>query len=170
MADPNYDIIFSGELAPGADPHAVRGRIRALFKLPDETLDKLFSGRPVAIKRHADAGTAARFHEVFLGAGALVQIRPAAQAEATGLPEDRRTAEPDAGMQLQLAPVDGAPLEKAPEIPPLNIDISHLHLIQAEGWTLEDCAPPTPAANMPDISHLTLVESEPIERREPPED
>jgi hypothetical protein len=171
MADPKYDLIFSGELTPGTDPGAVRERIRELFKLTDDTLEKLFSGRPVAIKRGVDTATAVRFRDAFRDAGAVVQVLPGEQVEATGFPEDQATGEPGAGDgELRLAPADDKPLETAPEIPPLTIDISYLQLIPGDGWTLEDCAPPTPPVRIPDIGHLTLVEPEPIERRETPED
>jgi hypothetical protein len=168
-ADPSYDIVFSGELTPGADPHAVRERLRALFKLPDETLDRLFSGRPVAIKRGVDAATAKRYRDVFRDAGAVVQTLTAEQDETGSSRAEHATSDAPreaADGGLQLAPMDGKPLETPPEIPPLDIDISHLQLVPGMNWSLEDCAPPIPPIHFPDISHLHLVAIEPVEQPE----
>jgi hypothetical protein len=168
MSETRYDIVFAGDLASGADPQAARARIQGLFNLPDDTLEKLFSGRPLAIKRGVDEATAARYREVFRDAGALLVTVPAATEDTA--PGAGEPAEAGDSGKLRLAPMDDKPLETPPVHRPLIIDIGYLSLVQGENWTLADCTPPEPPARIPDIGHLTLVEPEPVDRREPLED
>lgn len=171
MAERSYDIVFSGDILPGADPDAVRDRIRTLFKLPEKTVSRLFSGRPVTIKRGVDPTTAARYRNAFLEAGAIVEALPTLQTEGGWLASDGDvgTAPEKSGGgpvgELGLAPIDDQPLEVAPATRPLTIDVSHLTLVPGYDWTLEDCAPTLPPLRLPDIGHLRLVEPEPVPAR-----
>ena len=182
MVDTSYDILFAGEITPGADPEGVRQRIQDLFRLKEQAVDRLFGGQPVAVKRGVDAATANLYRERFLGAGAVVQVIPSATAP---LPAPRQpgarpvaktnrrdaqappTASP-VGQGLQLAPPGNLPLESPPTLGLPEIDTSHLSLIPGDDWTLEDCAPPQLPRLEPDISHLRLVEPDP--ESEPPGD
>jgi hypothetical protein len=145
MANSSFDILYSGELKPGADPDDARARIQALFRLTDEAAERLFSGRTMAVKRGLDAEQAARFRDAFLEAGALVQLVETGQ----DVPE------------LALAPIDDRPLEPEVQVSPPEIDIGHLSLMTGEDWTLEDCDSPPPPAPVPDISHLAIVDPRP---------
>ncbi len=149
MAESRFDIQFAGELVEGADPPAVRERLRDLFNLSPDALERLFSGRAVFVNRDLDAVTAARYRDAFRGAGAILHLT---QTPAPG---------------LTLAP-PGADLEEA--VPPAaarKIDTSYLSLVAGEGWTLEDCSPPPAPAPIPDISYLSLAPTEPIGFRAP---
>lgn len=149
MAESRFDIQFAGELVQGADPLAVRERLRALFNLSPEALERLFSSQAVIVKRDLDAVTAARYRDAFRDAGAILRLT---QTEAAG---------------LTLAP-PGADLDEAlPPAAPREIDTSYLSLVAGEGWTLEDCAPPHASTHIPDISYLTLAPAEPIGFRTP---
>ena len=151
MPEASFDILFAGKLRAGADPAAVRARIQELFKLTDPDADRLFSGRTIAIKRGVDGERAGRLREAFLEAGALVEVVAAEQP----------------GSGLRLAPVDDRPLEQAPTDAPPPVDVSHLSLVPGNDWTLADCDTPPPPTEVPDISHLRIVDSEPEES--PPE-
>jgi hypothetical protein len=142
MANTSFDILFSGELKPGADPAVARARIQALFKLTDEAAERLFSGRAMTVKRGLDADQAARFRSAFLEAGALVQL----------VERDQNLGE------LTLAPVDDRPLEPENPVSPPEIDIGHLSLMPGGDWTLEDCDTPPAPVTIPDISHLAILE------------
>jgi hypothetical protein len=149
MAESRFDIQFAGELVQGADPLLVRERLRDLFKLSPDALERLFSSQAVIIKRDLDAVTAARYRDAFRDAGAILRL----------------TQTPAAG--LTLAP-PGADLEEAaPAAARREIDTSYLSLVAGEGWTLEDCAPPHAPTPIPDISYLTLAPAEPIGFRAP---
>jgi hypothetical protein len=58
MAEERFDLSYRGDLVPGADPARVRERLTAIFKLSDAGAQRLFTGRPVIVKRDADAETA----------------------------------------------------------------------------------------------------------------
>jgi hypothetical protein len=144
MAESRFDIQFAGELVQGADRQAVRERLRDLFKLTPDALERLFSGQAVMIKRGLDTQTAARYRDAFRDAGAVLRLTP---TTATG---------------LTLAP-PGADLEQSvPPAEPREIDTSYLSLVAGQDWTLEDCTPARPPAHIPDISYLTLTPAEPI--------
>lgn len=163
MADAGYDILFSGELERGADRDAVRSRIQALFKLTDQAANQLFSGRTITVKRNVDAARAARLKEVFLEAGALVQVKECGKTEPA-TPGSPAGSEPG-GSRLGLAPVDGTPLEAEPDTLPPALDVGHLSLVPGADWTLEDCDRPAAPIPAPDIGHLQIVELEPAGNR-----
>lgn len=71
-----YDIQFSGDLLPGADPVGARKRIQSLFNLSDASVAQLFSGQPLTVRRGVDKATAARYRSAFRDAGAVVRVVP----------------------------------------------------------------------------------------------
>lgn len=149
MAESRFDIQFAGELVEGSDPLSVRERLRELFKLSPDALERLFGGQAVMIKRDLDALTAARYRDAFRDAGAILRLTPTATTSLT------------------LAP-PGADLEQSvPPAEPREIDTSYLSLVAGQDWTLEDCTPPRAPTIIPDISHLTLAPAEPIGLRAP---
>lgn len=149
MAESRFDIQFAGELVQGSDPHAVRERLRDLFKLSPDALERLFSGQAVMIKRDLDTLTAGRYRDAFRDAGAVLRLTP---TTTTGL----TLAPPGADLEQSVAPAE-----------PREIDTSYLSLVAGQDWTLEDCTPPRPPALIPDISYLTLTPAEPIGLRAP---
>ena len=76
-----YDVYFRGDIAPGHQMVEVRQRLQALFKLDDERAAKLFSGRPLAIRRDLDKDGAEQYRDSLLKAGALVELRSSASGE-----------------------------------------------------------------------------------------
>ena len=169
MADRRYDIQFAGELVEGADAGMVRGRLLELFKLSPDALDRLFSGRPVVVKRDLDETAALRYRAAFREAGAILRI-DAVDAP----PPDRPMAAPSATEGpgslapggLTLAP-PGTEVGEAQPPGPRDIDTTHLSLVGGTNWTLADCDCPPPPAPIPDLSHLTLAPIEPAPRRPP---
>ncbi|QLG95693.1 DUF805 domain-containing protein [Pseudomonas yamanorum] len=60
MSDNRFKIVFDGALLPGVELTTAKLNLAELFKSDVEAVDKLFTGRPVALKRdlsHADAET-----------------------------------------------------------------------------------------------------------------
>ena len=76
-----YDIYFAGKIVEGFDVSAVRENIARLFKADEKTLEKLFSGKPQAIKRGVDKQTAIKYKAALEKAGAVPLIRPVARAQ-----------------------------------------------------------------------------------------
>jgi hypothetical protein len=169
MAERRYDIQFAGELVEGADAPVVRERLRELFRLSPEALDRLFSGRSVVVKRDLDETAALRYRAAFRDAGAVLRI-DAADAPLPDHPTAAQSGTTGPGFLasggLTLAP-PGTPVGEAQ--PPVYryIDTSHLSLVSGNDWTLLDCYSPPPPARIPDLSHLVLVPMEPAHRRPP---
>ncbi|KAB0486089.1 Uncharacterized membrane protein YhaH, DUF805 family [Pseudomonas reinekei] len=60
MSENRFKIVFDGALLPGVDIGTAKLNLAALFKSDVTAIERLFSGRPVALKRdlsHADAQT-----------------------------------------------------------------------------------------------------------------
>ncbi len=162
MSEDRFDLSFDGTLTPGADPAEVRQRLMAAFKLDEGSVERLFRGHTVIVKRRVDAATARQFQQVFARAGAMVNLAPAGPEH----PRETRSADADApsrfetpsdSARLTLAP-PGALLEEPSERVAPSLDLSHLSVVPGDDWTLEDCGPlPTPIPE-PDISHLSLAD------------
>ncbi len=159
MADARFDLNFDGTVAPGADPATVRRQLKSAFKLDEEGLARLFSGKPVFVKRNVDTSVATQFERIFSRAGAILRVVPiqesGATAPAPGSDGDGPT--PTAPPGLGLAPLDSF-IETPPEVKIVEPDTSHLSLVPGPDWSLEDCEPAADASEMPDTSHLTLAE------------
>ena len=96
------DVFFRGDLVAGQKAVDVRERLQKLFKANDEQLQRMFSGRPIAIRRGIDSAAAKQYREALLKAGALVELKPAkAVAESA---EGRPTMASPAQTQEQLTP------------------------------------------------------------------
>lgn len=171
MAERRYDLCYRGLLLPGADPDDTRRRLGSTFKLKEAGLERLFTGRPVIVKRDVDAATAAHFERLFAQAGAELTLVPVDK----GGPRSVRDPAPSIEVEqpgsvdidfsrLSLAPPGGV-LEEPPPRVPLNFDLSHLSLVEGDDWTLEDCEPPPTPIPLPDLSYLTLAPLPDTERR-----
>lgn len=191
MSGARFDILFDGTLKPDADPRLARERLGAAFKLDAAGVERLFTGKPVAVKRDADLTMAARYRRVFEDAGAIVTLRaieaaesaapirppPAASpAPTVSPPADRAPAlatEPPAEANTEaVAKTDGVTttltaeggfefLEEPPRVKMPDLDLSHLSLIGGSDWSLADCERKPETIQIPDISHLSLEAIEP---------
>lgn len=148
MADERFDLIFRGDIVLGQPLAAVKQRLQQLFKADAAKVEKLFSGRPVALKRGLDEATARKYQQVLHKAGAQVTLvassesgsKPSAQPPkaASGAPSAERPApEPSAG--LSVLPVGGFLLAESERtrLTPVSVDVSALSLRPPEGNLLE---------------------------------
>jgi len=76
MGKASYNIIFRGEIARGRDIREVRKNLASLFKVNNEKIEKLFSGRSVSIKKKVDQSTAMKYKAAIEKAGAICSIVP----------------------------------------------------------------------------------------------
>lgn len=104
-----YDVYFRGDIAPGNKMGEVRQRLQALFKLDDDRTAKLFSGRPLPIRRDLDLNTAEQYRETLLKKGALVELRSTVSKEESGDRASAFVSQPEQHTGLhQAAKMPGA--------------------------------------------------------------
>lgn len=95
MADEaRYNIVFRGELVSGADPDQVRRNLAQLFKMEPERVEKLFTGKPVVLKKEADQATAMKMRAALKKAGAECEMKALGGEE---MPEQGQTQAPATG-------------------------------------------------------------------------
>lgn len=169
---------------PDADLTEVKSGVARIFKANAQTLEQLFSGRSIKIKKSVDMDTAIKYRLKFRETGAVVDIRPAGTAAVPGSapqnppatdtetlpaatqvqPQQADNSLPDSG----LAPV-GSRIDETPEPPPANIDTSGLSAGEANTGSLEGFAEITASVPLPDISNLTFgPEDENLDSSVPP--
>lgn len=168
----SFDVYFSGEMLPEADPAAVRHGVARLFKVQESAIERLFSGRPLRVKQAVDADAASLYRAAFRDVGALVQIVPAGapppaprapapppRAAQRALDVDRDRAPPPSQGDIAAAGLaePGAIIDSTPPPPPARIDTGALEALPPNTGTLEDCRVEKPHRQIPDISHLRLL-------------
>ena len=177
--DIRYDVMFAGELLDGQDEATVRRNLGRLFKAGDQTLDKLFSGKPQLLKRGCDADVARKYREAIESAGGKPIIRQVSQDTPSGLTPDtshltlgeggdtiptleHNTAAapiPDSGLSL-AAP--GSDLLEGTSRPAAReVDVSGISLAPPGADVLESQYRKRDTAAAPDTSGISLADPPP---------
>ncbi len=182
-----FEIAFSGQIAPGAELSQVKAAIARLFKADEALLARLFSGQRMIIKQSVDAAAAVKYQSAFQRAGAVLEVRdlsaPIIEEIVPGLPAEEPAAEPQQGAEattamLQVTPRDeymaafkdvqapdfgiaalGDDLQPQPVAAAApDLDLSALSLAPA-GSDLGQLAG-AEAIAVPDITHLKLLDND----------
>lgn len=84
-----YNVVFEGKILPGRELAQVKKELAAAMKMDAETVERLFSGRPVVLRRGVDAAAGEKFQKSFRAAGAVCALRPLEEEgrPAGGTPE-----------------------------------------------------------------------------------
>jgi len=77
MIEGSFDIVFRGQIIKSVEIEEVKTNLAALFKSSPETIEKLFTGNEVPIKRGLDYLTAMKYQSSLKKAGALALIKEA---------------------------------------------------------------------------------------------
>ncbi|WP_353411210.1 hypothetical protein [Pseudoteredinibacter isoporae] len=111
MANERYNLVFRGDIVLGHNIVDVKLRLGKLFKVNEAQLERLFSGRPVVIKKSLLKAEADRYTDALHQAGAQVEVQAinktsAAPIEPAGgggkkKPLAERLAEQQAASGLQ---------------------------------------------------------------------
>ncbi|SDH35596.1 hypothetical protein [Pseudomonas panipatensis] len=175
-----YEIVFSGQTLPGAEPEAVKANLAKLFQADAQRIALLFSGRRLVLKNNLDAAAAEKYRSALERAGARVEVvdmeAPIEEIELAPPPSAEAPAAARAPGRLQVAPRDeymaafadvdapdfglapvGADLqEERGEVsaPPVDLGQFSLAPVGSDMGQAEAAA----AAPAPDTSHLKLVE------------
>lgn len=108
-----YSVVMTGKVADGMALEQVRANVGKLFKLGDEQLDKLFSGKPVAVRRNLDQQKAEKLCAALTKAGAVARIKSNRPLAAAQQPAAKKPASKPAASE----PADVAPEAKAAPAP-----------------------------------------------------
>ena len=84
--DDAWQLVFSGECIDGHDPKAVRDAVVRALKFDEKRAARLFSGKPVVLRRRVDTETAQRHIARFAMMGAVLHAEPAKPLPPRPLP------------------------------------------------------------------------------------
>lgn len=82
-----YRFVFSGKIEDGCREEEVKAKLSERFGMSPEKIEKIFSGKPVVIKRGLDQASVARFQQIFAAAGAIGEICTDVESEEAVNPE-----------------------------------------------------------------------------------
>jgi hypothetical protein len=169
----HYEIIFTGQVVPGARLAQVQSNLARLFQADEQRVATLFSGRRLVLKSNLDAAAAQKYRATLERAGAQVQVVPMAAAveeielstPAAAPAAKRAQVVPRDAYMAAFAAVDapdfaitelGTTLQDAPDRAPAPaLDLGQFSLAPT-GADLGQAKTP-PAGPAPDTSHLKIV-------------
>lgn len=135
MALPEFIVLFSGNTLEGFEALDVQIRVEAALRLTEEQSNKLFSGKPVMIKRTQSKTDALKLTAELKSMGADVSVRIAKQSAST-------PGDPAKGASDQADSVQAQEQEQEQEQP---IEPSHGFSLKPNiGFLVEPNDPPTP--------------------------
>ena len=103
----HYNIVFEGKTVPGKEIDLVKKALMNILKADDQSIDRLFSGKRVLIRKNVEAGTAKKFLKAFEDVGAvcnLEQVKVSGEVSASNQHEGVEMTEADSDKN-QAVPV-----------------------------------------------------------------
>lgn len=103
-----YEIVFSGQLVPGAQLDRVKANLAKLFQADAQRIALLFSGRRLVLKNNLDQAAAEKYRATLERAGALAEVvEMAVQVQVE--PERELPPQPMEVEEVELAPPPDEP-------------------------------------------------------------
>ena len=103
----HYNIVFEGKTVPGKKIDLVKKALMNILKADDQSIDRLFSGKRVLIRKNVEAGTAKKFLKAFEDVGAvcnLEQVKVSGEVSAPNQQEGIEMTEADSGKNQVVKP------------------------------------------------------------------
>ncbi|NWB91980.1 hypothetical protein [Pseudomonas agarici] len=163
-----YEIVFSGELVPGAPVEQVRSNLARLFQADAQRIELLFSGRRLVLKNNLEAAAAEKYRASIERAGAVVAVleMPMEEIEMSAAPEPvaRVRAVPRDAYMAAFSEVDapdyviaevGSDMQDPRPAPVAPIFDLSAFSVAPMGSDMGQIPAPAGAA-VPDTSHLKL--------------
>jgi TM2 domain-containing membrane protein YozV len=119
MSQDKYRVVFKGEIQDGASPDDVKPKLAKILKLSDEKAAKLFSGKPIVIKKNASQETCKKIQAALKKAGAKCKIKKEAPPKEELSEFKIEGFQPTtAASPVKVKPIDlpGIPASKTPVI------------------------------------------------------
>lgn len=158
MSESTYSVIFRGDLQPGYTVADVKANFARLFKIAPEGVEKLFCGRPLAIKKGLPLAQAEHLQATLAKLGAQSSLKsevepvaavarpaPEPSPESVLKPETEASVpaapQPAAEAGLSLAPMQGYLLKEHERKKEEQAQVSTSHLSLApSGGNLVDAS------------------------------
>lgn len=103
----HYNIVFEGKTVPGKEIDLVKKALMNILKADDQSIDRLFSGKRVLIRKNVEAATAKKFRKAFEDVGAvcnLEQVKVSGEVSAPNRHEGVEMTEADSGKNQAVKP------------------------------------------------------------------
>jgi Zn-dependent protease with chaperone function len=151
MPAPTFRLVFQGKIAPEQDLAEVKGRLQKLFKKDAATIEKMFSGKKVALKQGLNEAQASLYKDKMLSVGVLCEVESqsskpkatvVAPVKATQSPPGAVNSKPtgtqtsnttESSKPLKLADIDKA---FAGTIPKVDLPATYKAGVMAVGITM----------------------------------
>jgi hypothetical protein len=97
-----YNLVYDGKVQEGLGVARVKQNLTSLFKIDPRKVERLFTGKPMVIKKGVDYDTAMKYQHALRRAGAICAVeQTAAQSPAPPPPPAATPEEADAAAERQ---------------------------------------------------------------------
>lgn len=171
MSARRYKVVFSGEILIGRDLGEVKRNLAALYKMEVSRIEKLFSGKPVIVKKDIDHVTALQYAAAFEQAGAHCQVRAIGGSEAT-VPSEPTSGSPESVESPESDESPESPGLESPEEEEKSRVLSIQSLLgefQGFGQTMTESSQPLQGAIPSDDAAESEIDNTPPPPPQPPE-
>ncbi|WP_444919904.1 hypothetical protein ACJJID_13320 [Microbulbifer sp. CnH-101-G] len=148
MSQATYSLIFRGDLIAGFTAGDVKANLARLFKSSPQAVEKLFSGRPLVLRKGLSRAQAEQFQATLAKVGAQVVLKNEGGSDIAKRASESKTAEPTQVSQPEgplapnwtLAPMEGNLVKDHEREPVVEVQVSteHISLRAAEGLLLDE--------------------------------
>ncbi len=117
-----YSVIMTGKLVDGFDLETVKSNVSETFKLDSAAVEKLFSGKPVAIRRDIEKGPALKLRSALMRAGAIAVVKASQATKASSKSKPTVAVEANAANEETTTAAQAAPATSTPAAASANDD------------------------------------------------
>jgi hypothetical protein len=128
MPENTFDIVFTGDIAGGADITKVKAKAAQLFRLDDDKLTVLFSGKRTMLKKSIDNEAAQKYQKILNGIGMITVL----QAHATTPAKPSPTA--SVSPLLTSPSLSSGTAQKQAEVPSSDVSSTTAQTLSSAHW------------------------------------
>jgi uncharacterized membrane protein YhaH (DUF805 family) len=136
MSETRYKIVFDGALLPGVDINTAKLNLAALFKSDVSAIERLFNGRPVALKRDLSQADAQTYLQALknIGIDARIEAEPSIELNLAEVHDPAIATEPHSPYAPPQARV-GEKLPAFAALKPFSVE-GRIGRLRFLAWTL----------------------------------
>jgi len=112
MSGNTFGVIFSGKIVEGASADQVKQNVAKLFKVEVANIERLFTGKPVVLKKGLNEETARKYQQALRKAGAICAVADAAKSKGSAAAQQAPTSRPAVASPVK-APTAPKPVKGA---------------------------------------------------------